>query len=88
MAFNFNFYKKNITTTQNYLSFLSGKSFLKQMLYHSLYEVSIRYGGTVFSYNDVGRRLEWEDKKKFRGDLPCMMPWDFEDEIKKRKLLL
>ena len=29
--------------------FPSGKSFLKQMLFHSLSEVSIRFGVTVFS---------------------------------------
>ena len=34
---------------KNYLSFPSGKSFLKQMLFHSLYEVSIGFCGTVFS---------------------------------------
>ena len=48
-TFNFNFYKKNITTPQNYLSFPRGKSFLKQMLFHSLYEANIGFGGTVFS---------------------------------------
>ena len=30
-------------------SFPSGKSFLKQVLFHSLSEVSIGFGGTVFS---------------------------------------
>ena len=49
VPFNFNFYKKNITTHQNYLSFPRGKSFLKQMLFHSLYEVSIEFGGAFFS---------------------------------------
>ena len=48
-AFNFNFYKKSITTTQNCLSFASGKLFLKQMLFHSLYKDSIGFGGRVFS---------------------------------------
>ena len=48
-AFNFNFYKKSITTTQNCSSFARGKLFLKQMLFHSLYKVSIGFGGRVFS---------------------------------------
>ena len=29
---------------QNYLNFSRGKSFLKQILFHSLYEVRIRFG--------------------------------------------
>ena len=52
MISKFIFYKKNITLPlppQNYLSFPRGKSFLKQMLFHSLYEVNIGFGGTVFS---------------------------------------
>ena len=53
ILFNFNFYKKNIWA-KNYLSFPSGKSFLKQMLFHSLYKVSIGFGGTFFSENDIG----------------------------------
>ena len=57
-AFNFNFYKKNIhppppppppKKKKKKKRFPSGKSFLKQMLFHSLSEVSIRFGVTVFS---------------------------------------
>ena len=66
-TFNFNFYKKNITTSQNYLSFPSGNSFLKQMLFHSLYKVSIGSGGTVFSYNDVGGTCLNGGQKEFKG---------------------
>ena len=32
-------------TPQNYLSFAGGKSFLKLMFFHSLYEVSVEFGG-------------------------------------------
>ena len=40
-------------TPQNYLSFLRGKSFLKQMLFHSLCEISIGFVGTLFLKNDI-----------------------------------
>ena len=40
-------------TPQNYLSFLGGKSFLKQMLFHSLCEISIGFVGTLFLKNDT-----------------------------------
>ena len=74
-AFNFNFYKKNLTTHQNYLSFPRGNSFLKQTLFYSLYEVSIGFDGTVFSKNDVGGHVWMRRQKNFRGrDLPGMMP--------------
>ena len=36
------------------MSFPRGKSFLKQMLFHGLYEVTIGFGWTVFSETDVG----------------------------------
>ena len=54
-----------------------GKSFLKQMLFHSSYEVSIGFGGTAFF-------LKWcwggrgGDKKVSGGgggNLPLMMPY-------------
>ena len=47
-AFNFNFYEKNITTSRNYSSFARVKSFPKQILFHSLCEVRVRFGWTVF----------------------------------------
>ena len=40
------FVRRILPPPQNYLSFPRGKSFLKQMLFHSLYEVSIGFGGT------------------------------------------
>ena len=40
-------------TPQNYLSFLRGKSILKQMLFHSLCEISIGFVGTLFLKNDI-----------------------------------
>ena len=48
-AGNFNFYKRILPPTQNYLSFPRGESFLKQIPFHNLYEVNIGFGGTVFS---------------------------------------
>ena len=42
-AFNFNFYKKNITTTQKYLSLPRGKSILKQMRTRKLEEDAAFY---------------------------------------------
>ena len=53
-VFNFNFYKKNITTPPELFDLYKGKSFLKRMLFHNLYEVNVGLGGTVFSENDVG----------------------------------
>ena len=66
-AFHFNFYKKNIINPQNYLSFPSGKSFLKQMLFNSLYKVSIGFGGTVFFLKWCWRDMPEWGTKKFRG---------------------
>ena len=40
------FVRRILPPPQNYLSFPRGKSFLKQMLFHSLYEVSTEFGGT------------------------------------------
>ena len=40
------FVRRILPPPQNYLSFPRGKLFLKQMLFHSLYEVSIGFGGT------------------------------------------
>ena len=42
-------HKKKKKKKKKRKSFPSGKSFLKQMLFHSLSEVSIGFGGTVFS---------------------------------------
>ena len=44
------------------------------MLFHNLCKVSNGFGGTVFSYNDVGDMSEWGDKKMSAGNLPWMMP--------------
>ena len=53
---------------QNYLSYARSKSFLKQMLFHSLYEVSIEFSGTVFSENDVvGTCLNGGQKNQLGG---------------------
>ena len=65
------FIRKLSPPPQNYLSFPRGKSFLKQIPFHSLCKVNIGFGGTVFSENDVERT------KKFQGgggNLPRMMP--------------
>ena len=79
ILFNFNFYKKNIWA-KNYMSFPIGKSFLKQMLFHSSYKVSIGFGGTFFSENDIGGTWLNGSTKKFQrggggGNLPWIMPW-------------
>ena len=62
-AFNFNFCKKNITIPQNYLSFPRGKSFLKEMLFHSLYKVSTGFGRAVFLKIMLGGMSEQGDRK-------------------------
>ena len=64
----FYFFKKNITTPQNYLSFARDKSFLQWMLFCSLNEVSIRPGWTVFIKMMLGVISEWGDKQ-FQGGI-------------------
>ena len=52
------------------MSFPRGKSFLKQILFHSLFGVSIGFGDSVgqfFLKMILGDMSEWEDKKNSGG---------------------
>ena len=61
-----------MTIPQNYLSFLRGKSFLKQALFHGFHEVSIGFGGTIFSKNDIGETRLNRGTKKFQEEESTM----------------
>ena len=53
------------------MSFPRGKSFLKQLLSHSLYEVSIGFIGQFFLKMMLGSMSEWT--KKFRREAASSM---------------
>ena len=74
-AFNFNFIRRILPPPQNYLSLPRGKSFFTQILFHSLYKVSLGFGGTVF-LSDVGGTCLNRGTKKISGreNLQWMMP--------------
>ena len=70
-ACKFDLYKKNITNPENYVSFARDKSFFKRMLFHSLYKVSIGFGGRDFLKKIIlGERMGGQ--KKFKGGWSTM----------------